>query len=448
MISAEALLYLLLFAALWALHRNRPVSAAALMVASVLTHEIALLTVVPVFGAVLLRKVPFRKACAVLAPSAAAGLVVLTVPPADTGAVQIFQQVLADAGFPHRDDALGLFDRTQAQSWQLYSITDVLLYLLPLAAVVTPVLLAFGGWDEARWGFLLVTNFVLVLWLWQGRRELHLHLFGALAAILLVLTHLPLPYFDGYRPRDITLVGTPHPGGNITFSGAGLNVRRDALPSRALSSTRGNARTRTFEGTAQRGIVCQAVIRALIMRTSAAAATRATAATVSTARMTTASSVRRAPIVDSTWFVRKAAHHQETSSAPGVGYSDPVPRGRSGLLAFQTSRTTICGNQKLTIGTIQPSTTHLGECRCRAGSITSALARASHSHRMKTIPVTTWMPRSIQPTANQTESGKAPHSPATFARPAAVLTMIRIADALRHPASGRTRGIGLSGTGA
>ncbi|MBE8517062.1 hypothetical protein ILP97_05985 [Amycolatopsis sp. H6(2020)] len=247
----DQVLYLLLFAALWALRRNRPVSAAALVVASVLTHEIALLTVVPVFGVVLLRKLPFRKACAVLAPSAAAGLVVLTVAPAEAGAVQRFQQVLADAGFPYRDDALGLFDRTQAQSWQLYSITDVLLYLLPillvvvagflvlrrpsaatllpLAAAVTPVLLAFGGWDEARWGFLLVTNFVLVLWLWQGRRELDLQRFGALAAILLVLTHLPLPYFDGYRPRDITLVGTPHPGGNITLSGAGLNARGAAL---------------------------------------------------------------------------------------------------------------------------------------------------------------------------------------------------------------------------
>ncbi|MFE0028491.1 hypothetical protein [Amycolatopsis sp. NPDC059021] len=233
----DQVLYLVLFAALWALRRDRPVVAGALMVASVLTHEIALLTVVPVFGLVLLRKLPFRKACAVLAPAAAAGLVVLTVPPAGVGATHRFQRVLAEAGFPYRADALGLFDRTQAQSWQLYSITDVLLYLLPillvvvagflmlhrpsaatllpLAAMVAPVLLAFGGWDEARWGFLLITNFVLVLWFRQGGRELDLPRFGALAAILLVLTHLPMPYFDGYQPRDVTLVGPPHPGGNV-----------------------------------------------------------------------------------------------------------------------------------------------------------------------------------------------------------------------------------------
>lgn len=236
----DQVVYLVLFAALWALHRNRPVLAGALMVASVLTHEIALLTVVPVFGFVALRKLPFRNACAVLAPSVAAGLVVLAVPPTGAGAVQRFQQVLANAGFPYREDALGLFNRTQAQSWQLYSITDVLLYLLPillvvvagflmlhrpsaatllpLTAVVAPVLLAFGGWDEARWGFLLVTNFLLVLWLRLGRRELGLRRFGALATILLVLTHLPMPYFDGYRPRDVTLVGPPHAGGNVTFS--------------------------------------------------------------------------------------------------------------------------------------------------------------------------------------------------------------------------------------
>ncbi len=234
----DQVVYLLLFAALWALHRNRPISAGVLMVASVLTHEIALLTVVPVFGFVALRKLPFRKACAVLAPSVAAGLVVLAVPPAEAGAVQRFQQVLANAGFPYRADALELFDRNQAQSWQLYSITGVLLYLLPillvvvagflmlhrpsaatllsLAAVVAPVLLAFGGWDEARWGFLLITNFILVLWLRLGRRELDLPRFGALAVILLILTHPPMPYFDGYRPRDVTLVGPPHAGGNVS----------------------------------------------------------------------------------------------------------------------------------------------------------------------------------------------------------------------------------------
>lgn len=233
----DQVVYLVLLAALWALHRDRPVPAGVLMVASVLTHEIALLTVVPVFGFVVLRKLPLRKACAVLAPSVAAGLVVLAVPPAEAGAVQRFQQVLADSGFPYRADALELFDRTQAQSWQLYSITGVFLYLvpillvvvagslllhrpsattlLPLTAVVAPTLLAFGGWDEARWGFLLITNFVLVLWLRSGRRELDLPRFGALAVILLVLTHLPMPYFDGYRPRDVTLVGPPHAGGNV-----------------------------------------------------------------------------------------------------------------------------------------------------------------------------------------------------------------------------------------
>ncbi|MFF0147636.1 hypothetical protein ATK36_3092 [Amycolatopsis sulphurea] len=228
----DQVLYLLLFGALCALNRGRLVLAGGLMVASVLTHEIALLTVIPVFGFALLRKLPFRKACAVLLPSAGTGLVLLALPAAAPGAVQRFQQVLADARFPFRDDAIGLFNRSQAESWGVYSITDVLLYLLPivvvvvagflllhrpslsallsLAAILTPALLAFGGWDEARWGFLLITGFVMVLWIQLGDRELGLPRFGALAAILLILAQLPMPYFDGFQPREVTLVGTPH----------------------------------------------------------------------------------------------------------------------------------------------------------------------------------------------------------------------------------------------
>ncbi|WP_033290070.1 hypothetical protein [Amycolatopsis jejuensis] len=221
-------IYLLLFAALFALHRNRPVVASGLMVLSVLTHEIALLTVLPVFALVLLQKMPFRRVCTLVAPPAVAGLIVLALPPAAPGAIAKFQQKLADAQFPFRDDALRLFARTQVESWRIYSITDVLLYLVPIllvviggylilhrdllsvAAIVAPALLAFGGWDEARWGFLLVCNFAVVLFLRLQNRELRVAQLGALAAAFLILTHIPMAYFDGYTPREITLVGKPH----------------------------------------------------------------------------------------------------------------------------------------------------------------------------------------------------------------------------------------------
>ncbi|WP_328607049.1 hypothetical protein OG943_45400 [Amycolatopsis sp. NBC_00345] len=235
----DQVLYLLLFGALWALHRNRPGIASALMVLSVTVHEIALLTVLPVFGFMVLRKFPFRRACAFLAPPAVAGLVILAVSPAAPGAAGRLGQTLAGADFRYRTDALGLFERSQSQSWAIYSITDVLLYLvpiavvviggflvlhrpsgaavLPVAAIAAPLLLALAGWDEARWGFLLVSNFVVVLWLWLGHRgrELGMSQLGALTAVLLILTHIPMPYFDGYAPRVITLVGPPHPSGVV-----------------------------------------------------------------------------------------------------------------------------------------------------------------------------------------------------------------------------------------
>lgn len=154
--------------------------------------------------------------------------------PAAPGAVARLGHALSGANFPYRTDALELFERGQAESWALYSITDVLLYLvpiavvvlggflalhrrggavlLPLAAISAPLLLAFGGWDEARWGFLLITNFAVVLWLWLGERgrELKLPQLGVLSAVLLILTHIPMPYFDHYAPREVTLVGPPH----------------------------------------------------------------------------------------------------------------------------------------------------------------------------------------------------------------------------------------------
>ncbi|WP_410663555.1 hypothetical protein [Amycolatopsis sp. lyj-84] len=224
----DQVLYLLLFGALWVLHLNRPVLASALMALSVTVHEIALLTVLPVFGFVLLRRFPFRRACALLAPAAGLGLLILALPPAAPGTVDRLRQELSTTDFAYRADALDLFGRTQAESWRMYSIIDVLLYLLPIAivvvggflylhrptlaamlpvaAIVAPTLLAFGGWDDARWGFLLATNFAVVLWLWLGRREVTARQVAVLTAVFLILTHVPTPYFDGYAPRGLTLV--------------------------------------------------------------------------------------------------------------------------------------------------------------------------------------------------------------------------------------------------
>jgi hypothetical protein len=211
----DQLLYLLLFAALWQLPR-RPAVASGLMTAAVFTHEIAALTVLPVFAVVLLRRFSLRSTAMLLVTPVVAELAVLALPASSTGAVARLETTLATADFTPRADALALFERTQSQSWQLYSITEVLLCVAPIfavvvvgallqrldalavAAVAAPALLAFAGWDWARWGFLLVVNFAVVLWLSPALRPLPL-----LAAAVL-LAYLPLPYFDGQHPRELS----------------------------------------------------------------------------------------------------------------------------------------------------------------------------------------------------------------------------------------------------
>jgi len=219
----EQVLYLLLFAALWFLDRARPVAATTLMTAAVLTHEIAALTVLPIFALVLLRRFPLRRAALLIAPPAVVELVVLAIPAAEPGAIDRLLNAMREANFPPRVDALALFGRTQSESWQLYSITGVLLFLIPVAVVVVtgfllqqgtlrasavqvaaiaaPGILAFAGWDGARWAFLLVANFAVVLWLWLENHDLRP---VPLIVTLLLLTHIPLPYFDGYAPRELT----------------------------------------------------------------------------------------------------------------------------------------------------------------------------------------------------------------------------------------------------
>jgi hypothetical protein len=154
---------------------------------------------------------------------------VLVVPAASAGAPAALGKSLGRADFQYRADALALFGRTQSQSWQLYRITDVLAYLAPLAvllivafvllhrtgkvtvvplltacaAIAAPLSLAFAGWDKERWGFLLATNFFLVLWLYlrYTQRELAAPQIAVLAAAVLLMARMPFGYFDGLHPR-------------------------------------------------------------------------------------------------------------------------------------------------------------------------------------------------------------------------------------------------------
>ena len=231
----DQVLYLFLFVSLWFLHRPRWVVAPILMTLAVLTHEIAILTVLPVFGFAVLRDEQPRRAIVLLAPPSCVAILVLAIPAIDTGAVQRLTTTLRVANFTPRADALALFERSQSASWDLYRPWDVFWFLLPLAvvgigaflllyfldgrpsmggarypllaagAIGAPALLAFAGWDEWRWAFLLVSNFLVVLWLWLGDRgrELSTIQWVVAAAVLLVGLHFSLRYFDGYEPRSL-----------------------------------------------------------------------------------------------------------------------------------------------------------------------------------------------------------------------------------------------------
>jgi hypothetical protein len=235
-------LYLLLFASLWLLGRRRLAAATAVMAVAPLIHEIAILTVIPIFGLVALRELPWRRAVAITAVPAAVDLVALAMPAAAPGAPARMSATLRAAGMPFRVDALSLFERSQGASWKLYDLHTLVLYMTPLAlilvalflwlcaadrgdwrggrgaapaaavvaasclAIAAPALLMFGGWDGNRWVFLMLANFFLVAWLSIGgrrARELGAHAIAVIVVACLVIGHIPIWYFDGYAPREL-----------------------------------------------------------------------------------------------------------------------------------------------------------------------------------------------------------------------------------------------------
>jgi len=238
----DQVLYLLLFAAIWLLPRDRVWFAVGLMCAAPLVHEIAIATVIPVFGLVALRTLPVRRAVLVTLPPAVVNGVVLAVSPASPGAVTALTASLRGANFVHRSDALALFERSLAESSRLYSLKSAIVVVQPVAillvvgfacvwladrelwrrspgrlppqlgllascvAIAAPALLVYGGWDANRWAFMIIGNFFLVMWISLGDRrghELGARAAVILATVVLLLGHVALGYFDSFAPRDL-----------------------------------------------------------------------------------------------------------------------------------------------------------------------------------------------------------------------------------------------------
>ena len=224
----EQLEYLLLFASIALLRRGRPITATCLIALTPVIHEIALVTVIPIFGLVALEVLPRRRAVLVTAIPAALDLIVLVLPAASDGATTTLKQSLTAAHVLFRPDALALFEGAYAYK----NLDDVTMFVVPIAilavvafaacwladrgrtqlatlalsclAIAAPVALIWAGSDFNRWGLLVLANFFVVLWLSLARdREPRAPAILVLVTTALVLAHVALPYFDGASPREL-----------------------------------------------------------------------------------------------------------------------------------------------------------------------------------------------------------------------------------------------------
>lgn len=237
----EQLLYLLLFVAVHLARRRKLVAATALMAVTPCIHEIAILSVLPIYGVVLLRTVSPKRAVIATAIPAVVNLIVLAIPPASDGAIETLSAALAPS-FTYRPDALELFGRAQSENWGLYTVHNVVVYVRPVAyvllallvglwftdreswrrdedrlpswvillascaAIAVPTLLVYGGWDGNRWRFLVIVNFFLVVWYqlgYRGTRPLRLATITLLVFAVLLVARFEFWYFDQLAPREI-----------------------------------------------------------------------------------------------------------------------------------------------------------------------------------------------------------------------------------------------------
>ncbi len=231
----DQVLFLLLFVALWLGSRGKWWAGTLVMTLAPTAHEISALTVIPLWLLAVWRSaLPVRTAFAVSILPVAVNALLFSVPPVGSGAREHLITRIREGGWNWREDAIALFFRTQADNWSAYDPWNIALFLAPLAlaaitmtAVVVgpghdargwatralavgasgaPFLLAFGGWDQHRWAFLLCVNLAVVAWLWCDGRENVKRAVVTLGLGLLLITHVPLGYFDGFN--SVPLTGT------------------------------------------------------------------------------------------------------------------------------------------------------------------------------------------------------------------------------------------------
>jgi hypothetical protein len=241
----DQFLYLGLLAALWLRSRQRVWGATAVMALMPLIHEIAALTIMPVFAFVVLTEEPrVKRAIAMLVPATVTGAVMLLDSPISPNAIANSIHRLSHTDWKPRVQVYGVFTTSQKQAWHLYSIHSIMVYNLPMIVLAIggfwllhltgrkinpdlhwrhavfatlaaggPTLLAFAGWDAMRWGYILATNFLLVMWIWWGWHEkdgapfqLATVQWVLLIVLLLLAARTPFTYLET-NPRIIDWPG-------------------------------------------------------------------------------------------------------------------------------------------------------------------------------------------------------------------------------------------------
>jgi hypothetical protein len=237
----DQVVYLMLFAGLFLVARGNEIAASCVMALTPCVHELAILTVVPIFGVYLLRRVSFGRAITLVAPAAAVAAIVLLVSPYGGHAIENVEAAFDRSNFKYRVDALDVFIRTQQESWDMYSIKQqfscvvvpavmaslafvalwfadrglwsegsrprrAIVLVASCVAIVSPLLLVFGGWDDNRWVFLVITNFFVIVWISLEDRVHEIAPIGIaiLAVVTLVFSTFGLWYFDRLNPRHLT----------------------------------------------------------------------------------------------------------------------------------------------------------------------------------------------------------------------------------------------------
>jgi hypothetical protein len=221
----EQVVYLMLALAVWFVARGRLRTAAVVLALMPCVHELAILSALPLFAAICVRSLPPRRVAALMAPAILVAAILLLVPHTPQATIDHLEAAWNRDGFPYRADALQLFVRTQAESWNLYSFWAALRATMPLivmllvataalaerrdhaafaaalGAVVAPLLLIYGGWDVNRWQFFAIANFTIVVWT-AIDRELAPRAVAILVAVGLLLARHRLGFIDA-KPREL-----------------------------------------------------------------------------------------------------------------------------------------------------------------------------------------------------------------------------------------------------